>query len=95
MAKEVGDVVRHDPAPAPMSVAVAIGLLTLVEMAFVVLFVYGVAVGWNSIEAQQVLTFWLASAFLVLGVILTLYRRYFIDDIVIVKSRKPKWEDLL
>lgn len=95
MAKEVGDVVRHEVAPAPMSAAVAIGILTLVETAFVVLFTYGVLVGWNSIQAQQVLTFWLGSAFLVLAFILALYRRYFIDDVVIVKERKPKWEDLL
>lgn len=95
MAKEPGDVVRHDPAEQPLSVAVAIFVLTIVELVFVGLFLAGVVLGWNSPKAQQVMMFWLASGFLVLGIILTLYRRFFLDDIIIVKQRKPKWEDLL
>ena len=95
MAKGVGEVIRHDPAEAPKSVALAILLLTIIEVIFVVLFTLGVALRWNSIQAQQILTFWLANAFLVLAIILTLYRRFFLDDIVVVKQRKEKWEDLL
>jgi small-conductance mechanosensitive channel len=95
VAREPGDVVRHEPAEAPLSVAVAIVLLTIVELAFVGLFSAGVVLGWNSPNAQQILTFWLASAFLVLGVILALYRRFYLDDIIVVKQRKEKWEDLL
>ena len=70
MGKGVGEVVRHEPAEAPMSVALAIVVLTAVETVFVVLFILGIILRWNSIEAQQVLTFWLANAFLVLGIIL-------------------------
>ncbi len=95
MAKEPGEVVRHDPAEQPLSVAVAIVLLTVVELVFVGLFTAGIVLGWNSVNAQQIMTFWLASAFLVLGIIFTLYRRFFLDDIIIVKQRKQKWEDLL
>lgn len=95
MAKDPGDVVRHEPAEAPLSVAVAIVVLTLVEVVFVGLFAIGVLAGWNSPTAQQILTFWLASAFLVLGLVLALYRRYFLDDLIVVKQRKEKWEDLL
>ncbi len=95
MAREPGDVVRHDPAEAPLSVAVAIAVLTLVELVFVVLFTMGIVLRWNSIQAQQVMTFWLANAFLVLGLILVLYRRFYLDDIIVVKQRKEKWEDLL
>ncbi len=95
MAKEPGDVVRHDPAEQPLSVAIAIGLLTLIELLFIGLFLAGLILGWNSPAAQQVMLFWLATAFLLLGLILTLYRRFFLDDIIIVKQRKPKWEDLL
>ncbi|MDX1610936.1 MAG: hypothetical protein R3185_01120 [Candidatus Thermoplasmatota archaeon] len=73
----------------------AIVLLTALEIVFLGLFTAGIVLGWNSVKAQQVLTFWLANAFLVLGIILTLYRRFFLDDIVVVKARKPKWEDLL
>jgi small-conductance mechanosensitive channel len=95
LAKEPGDVVRHEPAEAPLSVALAIVVLTIVELVFVGLFGAGVFLGWNTPEAQQILTFWLASAFLVLGVILALYRRFYLDDIIVVKQRKEKWEDLL
>lgn len=95
MAKEPGEVVRHEPAEQPLSVAAAIVVLTLVELVFVVLFVAGIVLDWNTPEAQQVMLFWLASAFLVLGIILTLYRRFFLDDIIVVKQRKEKWEDLL
>lgn len=95
MAKEPGDVVRHEPAEAPLSVAWGIVLLTVAEIAFVALFVMGIIARWNTPKAQQIMAFWLANAFLVLGLILVLYRRYFLDDIVIVKQRKPKWEDLL
>lgn len=95
MAKLPGDVVRHDPAEQPLSVAVAIGILTVLELVFVALFTLGIVNGWNSPQEQQVMMFWLATAFLILGIILTLYRRFFLDDIVIVKQRKQKWEDLL
>ncbi len=95
MAKEPGDVVRHEPAEAPASVAWAIVALTAIEIVFVSLFVAGILLGWNSVQAQQIMTFWLANAFLVLGIIFVLYRRFFLDDIVIVKQRKQKWEDLL
>lgn len=95
MAKEPGEVVRHDPAEQPLSVAVAITVLTLVELVFVGLFVAGIVLAWNTPQAQQIMMFWLGSAFLVLGIILTLYRRFFLDDIIIVKQRKEKWEDLL
>lgn len=95
MAKDVGEVVRHEPAEQPLSVAVAIVVLTVIELVFTGLFVAGIVLGWNSPTAQQIMTFWLASAFLVLGLIFVLYRRFFLDDIVVVKQRKEKWEDLL
>lgn len=95
MAKEVGEVVRHDPAEQPLSVALAIVVLTGLELVFVGMFTLGIILEWNSVTAQQVMTFWLGSAFLVLGIIFTLYRRFFLDDIIVVKQRKEKWEDLL
>lgn len=95
MAKEPGEVVRHDPAEQPLSVAITIVVLTVVELVLVGLFTLGILQEWNTPNAQQIMTFWLASAFLVLGLIFTLYRRFFLDDIVLVKQRKEKWEDLL
>ncbi len=92
---EPGDVVRYDPAPQPMFVAVVIGVLTLVEVVFVSLFVYGLFADWNSVPQQQAMAFWLGSALLALAAILSLYRKFFIPDVMIVKKRKLKYEDLL
>ena len=92
---EPGDVVRYQPAPEPAVAAFAIAGLTLVELVFVVLFVYGLLAGWNSVPEQQALAFWLGSALLCLAAILSLYRKFFIPDVMIVKRRKPKYEDLM
>ena len=96
MAKEAGEIVRYEPAPEPMVVAVAIMVLTLLDAVFVFLFLWGSFMAfprWNSPVDQQVLAFWLANSFLVTGVILVLYRRYFLPDLLIVKKRRKKFED--
>ena len=49
----------------------------------------------NSVEVQQVEAFALANAFLALGAILSLYRKFFLPDVMIVKKRKLKYEDLM
>ena len=92
---EPGDVVRYEPAPEPLSAALAIGVLTLIEVLFVGLFVYGLFAGWNSVPQQQALAFWLANALLCLALILSIYRKFFIPDVMIVKKRKLKYEDLM
>jgi hypothetical protein len=90
-----GDVVRYVPAPEPMVAALAIGVLTLIEVVFAALFVLGLVSGWNSVRDQQMLAFWLASALLTLAAILSLYRKFFLPDVMIVKLRKLKYEDLM
>ena len=105
-----GDVVRYVPAPEPLVAAVAIAFLTLLEMLFAILFIallvipegatfdvagqHIVAEG-NTVEVQQVEAFLLGSALLTLGAILSLYRKFFIPDVMIVKRRKLKYEDLM
>lgn len=96
MAKEAGEIVRYEPAAEPMVVAVAIAILTLLDALFVFLFLWGSFLAsprWNSPVDQQVLGFWLANAFAVTGIILILYRRYFLPDVLIVKKRRKKFED--
>ncbi len=89
-----GDVIRFTPATEPLVAAVAIGLLALIELVFSVLFIYGISAGWKTVEEQQLLAFWLASALLTLAAILSLYRKFFLPDVMIVKKRKLKYEDL-
>jgi hypothetical protein len=49
----------------------------------------------NSVEVQQAEGFALGSALLTLGAILSLYRKFFLPDVMIVKKRKLKYEDLM
>ncbi|HVL47532.1 MAG TPA: hypothetical protein VM889_03150 [Candidatus Thermoplasmatota archaeon] len=97
MAKgnEPGDVVRYDPAPEPLYAAVMIGLLTLVELVFIGLFIGSMILGWNAYADQQNQAIWLAGAMFTLAAILSIYRRYFVPDVMIVKKRKQKYEDLM
>lgn len=99
MAKKAGttpgDVVRYVPAPEPLVAAVAIGALTLIEVVFAALFVVVLIAGHNTVEEQQALAFWLGGALLTLAMILSLYRKFFLPDVMIVKKRKLKYEDLM
>jgi len=94
MAKEAGEIVRYEPAPEPLAGAAAIGLLTLVNIVFIGLFAFGLLSGWNRPEEQQLLGFWLASALATTALILAVYRRWFLPDILVVKKRRNKFEDL-
>ena len=49
----------------------------------------------NSVGVQQAEAFTLGSALLTLGAILSLYRKFFLPDVMIVKKRKLKYEDLM
>lgn len=94
MAKEVGEIVRYEPAPEPLAGAAAIGVLTLLNVVFIGLFVWGLLAGWNTPLAQQVEAFWLASSLTTTAVILTIYRRWFLPELLVVKKRRQKFEDL-
>lgn len=109
-----GDVVRYDPAPEPLVAALAIGILTLLEMVFalgflVILFTSGqtfegrtfalggttFAFDGNSVATQQAEALLLGGAILTLAAILSLYRKFFLPDVMLVKKRKLKYEDLM
>lgn len=90
-----GDVVRFVPATEPMVAAIGIAILSLIEVVFSVLFIWGLITGENTVKEQQALAFWLGSAILTLAMILSLYRKFFLPDVMIVKKRKLKYEDLM
>ncbi len=94
-----GDIHRYEPPRESTAAAIAIVLLTFVQIIFVSLFVYGLAENWGiaSIDAgtgNMVLGFLLAAIFINLAFILLLYRKEFLPDVMIVKKRRRKWEDL-
>ncbi|WP_248897326.1 DUF7318 family protein [Haloplanus halobius] len=90
-----GDIHRYEPARESTAAAIAIVLLTVIEVAFVFMFAYGLVSGWGLTEiGNMYLGAILAVIFVDLGFILALYRKEFLPDVVIVKKRRRKWEDL-
>jgi len=90
-----GDIHRYEPARESTAAAIAIVLLTVVEVIFVFLFTYGLVSGWGLTDTGNMfLGAVLAVIFVDLAFILALYRKEFLPDVVIVKKRRRKWEDL-
>ncbi|MGQ4555770.1 DUF7318 family protein [Halobellus sp. GM3] len=90
-----GDIHRYEPARESTAAAIAIVLLTIIEVVFVFLFTYGLLSGWGlSDTGNMYLGAVLAVIFVDLAFILALYRKEFLPDVVIVKKRRRKWEDL-
>ncbi|WP_277553556.1 DUF7318 family protein [Halobaculum limi] len=90
-----GDIHRYEPARESTAAAIAIVLLTIVEVVFVFMFTYGLVNGWGlSDTGNMFLGGILAVIFIDLAFILALYRKEFLPDVMIVKKRRRKWEDL-
>jgi hypothetical protein len=90
-----GDIHRYEPARESTAAAIAIVLLTVVEVVFVFMFTYGLVNGWGlSDTGNMFLGGILAVIFIDLAFILALYRKEFLPDVMIVKKRRRKWEDL-
>jgi hypothetical protein len=90
-----GDIHRYEPARESTAAAIAIVLLTVIEVVFVFMFVYGLVSGWALTDTGNMfLGGVLAVIFVDLAFILALYRKEFLPDVMIVKKRRRKWEDL-
>ena len=90
-----GDIHRYEPARESTTAAIAIVLLTVIEVVLVGLFSYGLVGGWGFSEiGNMYLGTLLALIFIDLSFILLLYRKEFLPDVMIVKKRRRKYEDL-
>ncbi|ELZ91714.1 hypothetical protein C440_15409 [Haloferax mucosum ATCC BAA-1512] len=90
-----GDIHRYEPARESTAAAIAIVLLTIIEVVFVFLFTLGFVSGWALTDTGNMfLGAVLAVIFVDLAFILALYRKEFLPDVMIVKKRRRKWEDL-
>jgi len=90
-----GDVFRYEPARESTAAAIAIVLLTVIEVAAIGLFTYGLLSGWGYNEyGNMFLGGLLAFTFIDLSFVLLLYRKEFLPDVMIVKKRRRKWEDV-
>jgi len=90
-----GDIHRYEPARESTAAAIGIVLLTIIEVVFVFFFIYAMVSGWAGTEfGNMFLGAILGLIFLDLAFILALYRKEFLPDVMIVKKRRRKWEDL-
>jgi len=99
-----GDIHRYEPPRESTAAAVGIVLLTVIQIGLVGLFTYGMLAGWASgigttltvsiIEANMFMGGVLTAIFIDLAFIMLLYRKEFLPDVMIVKKRRRKWEDL-
>lgn len=92
---QYGDIVRYEEPERPLSAAVVIGLLTLFELVFVLLLFFSLIRGWKTPDDQILQSQWLFAIFFILGLILMVYRRYFMPDVLVVKVRNKKYEDFI
>ncbi|MEF8802211.1 MAG: hypothetical protein V5A38_09100 [Halolamina sp.] len=90
-----GDIHRYEPARESTAAAIGIVLLTLIEVVFVFMFAWGLVSGW-AIDpvGNMFLGGLLAAVFIDLSFILLLYRKEFLPDVMVVKKRRRKYEDL-
>ena len=84
--------VRSDAPLRPLSVGIALWALALAVLFFAALFVF---VGLTIPDAfvtndQTVLAVWMGMIFLILAVLLDLYRKHYVPDEMIHKKRRPK-----
>lgn len=90
-----GDIHRYEPARESTAAAIAIVLLALLEIVFVFMFSWGLVSGWAlTADGNMFLGGLLAVVFIDLAFVLAIYRKEFLPDVMVVKKRRRKWEDL-
>ena len=83
---ELGKELRNVPGKEQLEIFAIILVLMLLELMYDSLFIYGILENWD----QQFLSFTIAMAFLVLGLMLDFYRRSFMPDVLETKKRRRK-----
>jgi len=83
---ELGDVFKEEPAEEQLSAFAVIICLLILQVMYDSLFVMGILEGWD----QQFLAFVFGMALLILGIMLDVYRRSFLPDILEVKGKRFK-----
>ena len=84
--EDLGKVVRETPGKEQGEIFAIVLILLVLEIMYDSLFIYGIIEGWD----QQFLSFTLAMAFMILGLMLDFYRRSFLPDVLELKKRRSK-----
>ena len=80
---QLGRELRNVPGKEQIEVFAIILILLVLELLYDSLFIYGILEGWD----QQFLSFTLAMAILILGLMIDFYRRSFLPDLLEAKKR--------
>lgn len=84
--EELGEIFKEEPAEEQLSSFAVILCLLVLQIMYDSLFVMGILEGWD----QQFLSFVFGMALLILGIMLDVYRRSFLPDILEVKGKRFK-----
>ena len=84
--EDLGKELRNVPGKEQLEIFGIILAFLVLELMYDSLFIYGILEGWD----QPFLSFILAMAFLILGLMLDFYRRSFMPDILEAKKRRRK-----
>ena len=84
--EDLGKELRNVPGKEQLEIFGIIFAFLILELMYDSLFIYGIMEGWD----QPFLSFILAMAFLILGLMLDFYRRSFMPDVLEAKKRRRK-----
>ena len=84
--EDLGKELRNVPGKEQLEIFGIILCFLILELMYDSLFIYGILEGWD----QPFLSFILAMAFLILGLMLDFYRRSFMPDVLEAKKRRRK-----
>lgn len=80
------EIIRSEPPSEPITALVTIYILSFFELFFGALIVLGLIYRWN----QAWLSLWIAAMFFGMAAIVDIYRKNFLPDEMVVKTRIPK-----
>jgi hypothetical protein len=84
--EDLGKELRNIPGKEQLEIFAIVLMLLLLELMYDSLFIYGILEDWD----QQFLSFTIAMAFLILGLMIDFYRRSFMPDVLEAKKRRRK-----
>ena len=84
--EDLGKELKNSPGKEQLEIFAIILVLLVLELMYDSLFIYGIIEDWD----QQFLSFTMAMAFLILGLMIDFYRRSFMPDVLETKKRRRK-----
>ena len=84
--EDLGKELRNIPGKEQLEIFAIVLMLLLLELMYDSLFIYGILEDWD----QQFLSFTIAMAFLILGLMIDFYRISFMPDVLEAKKRRRK-----